>query len=588
MHPRLTDSASASIAPPGWTPSSWLPYVPALERGDHCDLDIPALLDAGILVPTFSGTVVPLPLLMNGIVLTHRLSAGEAAGGFLDLDPDLSPLHELAQAGIPLAGGGAVRQATMGEAAEAGLDPMHMVLTGPGGWLAGFEPGDDLAVRWVEGVLVIQQTTAPAPRRADARALRHTFHRMMDQLVGAPPLATTIRELVREVLIAGADRWSDVEAPLGEQLAAAGFATAHGWVGEPGVDLSGYRPQPTPPVPMGAFLAEFPEAPEKAALEQLDRAVNQYRIGVLDEGAAHLRELAALLGRPGMARAFLGWNGLHEGFAEVLTTLLPHAHGRARSVAHLLLACVAECEQRPEDYGRHLARALEDDPSPETLRKAATLAEIAGDVGNALALHHRAGEHGDPEAVARLERLGDTPDRPLAARAPWLWEKARAFLVDMPDTDAWDEVAGAVPDGMDVMYGLFAGFFTECVLFDLGGLERFLALHAERLPADERTLAESWLGAPWRLWHLEEVAPGREAVVTDVVADDRRRVLLGPGERDLVPGTLLLGRVLPTGERDWLAYGALPLDDSERAAGERVAHEGISGVALVRLLAGGG
>ncbi|MGI8872757.1 MAG: hypothetical protein ACR2KP_00235 [Egibacteraceae bacterium] len=110
---------------------------------------------------------------------------------------------------------------------------------------------------------------------------------------------------------------------------------------------------------------------------------------------------------------------------------------------------------------------------------------------------------------------------------------------------AWRQLAAAAPPGLDILSGGLAGFFTELLLFDLGGLQALLHLHGWRLPADEQALATGWIGAPWRLWHVDGSDAHAVLTLTDVVAGGSRRASAAPRQRswlDVLSGEREAGR----------------------------------------------
>ena len=424
MHPRLR---APSIPPqPTWDPASWDPFVPALTAGDTSALDVQALLEAELLVRTFAGSTVPLPMLLDGIVLTHRISAAEIAGGFLELDPDLGLLYEFVRSGPPLASGGSIRQATVSETTQLGLPGDRIVVVGPTGWLGEFEAGDLGAVLVRRGALQLGTVTSrPTLHRSRARRLRRTFARLAAEVTDrglrrpdGAAFTVTVRELVRELLIVEDERFRDTEPPLSEQLAAARLHTAHGWVAEPGTDLSACAPHPVCQIPLGDLIGDSGVDPEQ--ISKLERAVFRHRVGMLDLEPGAMRALGATLCDPELLEVFWAWAADTPGLRAFLETLLGHMDGSEAAAVRVLLGRIAEADG---DLSAHLAHVLATSDAfdcPEAVHEWAEIAAVRGHATLALRLLGHVGDTGSElaQGIARLGGVGDGSAVPLAQRAP--------------------------------------------------------------------------------------------------------------------------------------------------------------------------
>jgi hypothetical protein len=583
---------------PGWDPASWSGVLSKSSDAAHERLvrlrvdavDVAALLDAELLVPSFAGPHLPLPLLLDGVVLTRRLSAAELAGGYVELDPDLSPLLEPVRAGVALAAGGRVRLADVEGCERLGLPPSRAVALGPPRWLDGLTPGALAVFSLAHGALHIDAATVdPAVHRKQERALRRTLEAMrrhvrrrgVDVPAGAP-WAVTVRELVRELLVEAPDRFAGVDAPLSAQLAAAGLDTAHGWVAAAGTDLSGYAPRIGPDVPAAELAARIGAEVDLDVVEELERSVLQHRAGILSEDPAQLRRHGAALADEALMAIFWARMSTDPGLVGFLERVLPHTREQARAATHLLLAWAAEGSDDVPAHRRHLREAMAPLSFAPAIREAVDALIVQGEAAAAASIwRSHLGGTDDDEALTRIEGWVERDPLPLHGRAPWLWEKAHSHLLRPAQLH---RIRTRVVPGMDLeaaIFGVFGGFLAECAMLDQGGLASFLALRGFLLPDDERALATSWLDAPPGLWQVEGVDAGAKLLLRDVRTGAAEQAVLGPHHGGFAPGDAFLGRLLPDGRGLWVAHGTLPLLPEEVGLARRWVDEGLRGADLV-------
>lgn len=171
---------------------------------------------------------VHLAALMDGMVLTHRLTAVERDLGALLVDPDLYPFVWV-PGDFDLAAGGRV-----GIRFRRG-HPMdvHEALVGPEGWLDGFAVDDLLAVRLrghLRGQTVSVEGIAETDLDVDAAA--RTAERLADthDLLGGKNAwggPVDVPELLLETLARAPLALARVQPPLGELLEQAGLDLHH-------------------------------------------------------------------------------------------------------------------------------------------------------------------------------------------------------------------------------------------------------------------------------------------------------------------------------------------------------------------------
>lgn len=165
-------------------------FDPLLAEGYDRD-DLQGLVDWVVddelaFFVTGDGLVAHVPSLLEGVVVTHVLTAAEAERGLLDVGPDLSVLLRTGHR-LPLLGGGEVvvhhrwdqRAELARAAAELGLptDPRAGdagSLVGPPGWLRGWRPGTPVVAGLHAGILAVVPSAtgtlpgAPTPALIDA------------------------------------------------------------------------------------------------------------------------------------------------------------------------------------------------------------------------------------------------------------------------------------------------------------------------------------------------------------------------------------------------------------------------------------
>ncbi len=173
-----------------------------LRAEGYDDADLHGLVewvvgDEQIFFATGDDLVAHVPTLLDGVVLTHQVTAGELDREVLDLGVDLAPLTHC-RSRFPLLGGGraevrhdwGARPEVTQVAADLGLPSDARAaaegsLVGPPGWLAGLAGGGHLAAGGNNGTLAVvavadlRAVTKPHPALVEAVATaaerRHQF-----------------------------------------------------------------------------------------------------------------------------------------------------------------------------------------------------------------------------------------------------------------------------------------------------------------------------------------------------------------------------------------------------------------------------
>jgi len=265
---------------------------------------------------------------------------------------------------------------------------------------------------------------------------------------------------------------------------------------------------------------------------------------------------------------------------EAFLDAMQHAvGGRLLAVPHLLRASAAEADGDVKSYRALLEGALEADPdNREALADLADLHAIAGEAREADRLYRQAGLPADSDELKTLQPFlqppadgpgrnrpcacgsgkkyklchGRTAVHPLEERAGWLWTKLWMFAQRSPQRDDlldWGGViAGAEPDTREADREAFGNpLVHDFALVDGGLLAKFLSVMGDLLPADERVLAESWVGQPMRLLEVRRVLPMRGIVAVDLLTHGEMEIADRGLSRGVEVGDVLLGRPLDDG-----------------------------------------
>ncbi len=565
--------------------------------------------DADELYHLPDGRIASLHALLDGVTVTHRVSAGEAADGVVAVEPDLTLLLAAADADadgvLHLAAGGSVEVAPAGEP-ESGVGGDHpladrWVATGPRGWLGGAAPGDLLAFRLADGFLHVGRADAdPEGGEAAGKRLAHAFEAAGGD--GDPVESAAV------VLIARADAPSLLERPLPpvpELLAGAGLEVHGEWVGTPGTDWDEVEADALAEDEVRALFGLDDEGVEAlglllAAFELARRSGLEAAVA-RDDGEETLHALAHAMSWPGVAEAFVSATFGSDPDEQPLVRELAGALVPACDDAagpRFVLACCAEHRGDTLAAETHLAEAIEADPDDEAaLLDTAWYAEDRGNAAAALAYLRRAEVDPDDQTAARLQGFaepgpastgrnepcpcgsgrkhkvccGPRNGHPLQDRAGWLWHKAVTFLLRpgqrMRVHDLAVARAGGDPeDPAWVGAALHDPLVHDLGLFEAGGLAAFLDARGVLLPADELALGRSWAGSAGRgLYEVVEADPGGRLGLRDVRTGARLDVT-ATGQPHPRAGQLVSARVVPAGVGHQLLLGAVPVPPARRDA----------------------
>lgn len=565
-----------------WDPRSWDSFVAAVRAGDQPS-DLHALIERGLVVPVGGGQHIALPVTLDGMALTHVLTAADLAADMVAAEPDLCPLQDPVLASVGVAGGGRITFASRDAVEDAGL-PEIPALRFPDGVLADSEPGDVLVVQLIAGRLRVG--TLPERPGIDeglAARLAEATRRMLGWIAGPAP-ALSVREAVWSLLVDDPDALLDGAAPLGDLFVVAGLHCRGSYVAEQGVDLSVYaEPRGGAGVDVRDVVASARLSTAHAdALRRLDRAVVRWRIGAEPPWGDEAVELCMALRTidPGLLLVVRG----HEPALAELAAHLVETPDAPAAVLHGLRAAAHDWrgEVPAAERALRLAAAAPKPPA-QVSELRAELAELRGHA-RAAARHLRAAGEG-PDSCEVLE-LGAYARAGAGPLAPWVWRKAAAWLHGIPRLRPLRRVAQRLFVAADPQT-MGDPVVTDVALFEHGLFERFLAERGSCLPAAERALATGWADAPprlyrvragpqWPLLPLEDVESGAATA-----AEHPRGQFLG------VEGDLVFGRLLPDGHHPrMLSPGGWYVTADAEGAFRALARTGVRGPALTDRLAG--
>jgi hypothetical protein len=177
---------------------------------------------------------------------------------------------------------------------------------------------------------------------------------------------------------------------------------------------------------------------------------------------------------------------------------------------------------------------------------------------------------------------------PLAERAAWLYQKARADLLDGSFRPLLMDAAEARSeywDGSDALErAIEDGLVCDVTMFEGGAFEEFLAARGSLLPADERSLAEQWLLVDRSIHEVVDVRRGEQITFRDVRTGDVHEVRERVGSRQVKVGELYCARVVPIADTMQIFGGVEPVSVGERDELIALLDDGDDPVELVAFL----
>jgi hypothetical protein len=508
--------------------------------------------------------------LSQDVVVTHELTAAEKQLGMLEADVDLDVWAVLADEGCPLAGGGTVTLLRRFHGYDV---PGDSALRGPEGWLDELAPTDLVGLRYVDGSLRVE---AAAPTGYDDEAYDDEvlgLARIIEEAVAVDeeygdPTAPGVSgaEIVYRMRRDHPGSLRRPLPPLGALALSLGFEIHHGYVCRAGATWGEQPP---------SWFSEQ----QRAVWSRWQAATAQWRRTHEASPADELAGLAEGLDEHGLV-GFVSPQVIADPTLDAFLEAMEQAvDGRLLAVPRLLRASAAEAHGDMVAYRALLEGALAADPvNNEALVDLADLYAIAGDAREADRLYRLGGLPADSDELTTLQPFlqpptdgpgrnrpcpcgsgkkykvchGRTAVHPLEQRAGWLWTKLGMFAQRSPqraDLLHWGGVlVGAEPDSPEAArQALGNPLVHDFAIVDGGLLAEFLAVMGDLLPADERTLAESWVGQPMRLLEVRRTLPMRGIVATDLLTGAELEVADRRLSREVETHDVLLARPLDDG-----------------------------------------
>ncbi|WP_043823977.1 SEC-C domain-containing protein [Rhodococcus opacus] len=547
------------------------------------------------------GRSAALDALLDGRVLTHRLTEMEISSGILDANPDLMPLLPFDD-DDPAAGGLRILFRDLDDdvfdergALDADWPADAALLLEPDA-LTGLRPGDLVALTFTGGVLRLtaaENPPAPAPDLTAALTGLVTEDR-------PEPLDGVIWQLM-------ADDPSLLTAPttpLGELITAAGYVCDGDDIAAAGFDFAAHRGK----AHMATVAAAHHLTDDQtdavlaflALIGVLERTPDDQRAAAVDAVAANFGDRFAGLAHPNAARAAFGeaYATAHAGtdtLRSAAAVLRDRGPRRIAPTAHWLAGKAAELDGWTADAERHYERALAVDPNwDEALEALARFASDRGDAVRAIGLLDRVeGAYREPmydllQSFLPVDRpdLGrndrcwcgsgrkykachlGTAEHSLEQRAGWLYQKAGSFAQGIewrPLLLSLAQIRSVHNDDPFALYhALDDPLVADVVMFECGAFARFVAERGVLLPADELLLAQQWSLTERSVHEVETVRPGEGLTLRDVRTGDRHEVTERTASRQLRVGDFFCARVVPAGSTTQIFGGIEPIAPGQR------------------------
>lgn len=514
--------------------------------------------------------------LMEGLVLTHRLSADEIEAGEVWYSPDLVVL-DFGANHLELEGAEGIVVHRFGES-PPGED--HSTLVGPVGWLDGFAPGDLVAFTRTGRTVTVTRVEEPVDDEHEVALLRDTIDGRIGPGDGEEAVPFALDAFTRDI-----EAFRRPVRPLGELLEAAGLERRGFSFGRAGEEWK-------------SFSEQFWERRRVRTVEEygfngccrqaFDRVYDAYEAfrAAPEAGVPDVRAVAEALEHssvgPAVAACALGeWPGGDErlrSFAETVVAGVP----RRAAPARLVLALEAERRGDALTAEIELQTALEADSGygPVALELAA-YAMDRSDLDLALTLLRHPDLSSDPDEIEHLEAVRaevgarfagiGRNDRcpcgsgrkfkvccqasgatrgPLTVRTRFLFQKLVRFLGRPHRHSRLIGVASSACDSDDPDLATAIGEYAtdpliiDFTVFDGGIIDEYLGERGHLLPDDERDLLERLAVEPRRLWDVTEVEPGEGLTLRDTATGHIVEVTEHRGSLDREPGDLVLTRVV--------------------------------------------
>jgi SEC-C motif len=526
-------------------------------------------------------TVVHLPTILKGTVLTHRVTEFELEHNRLDSVFDLGPLI-------------VARPLSTHDGASLDTDKPHGFWHSEGPWLSEVAVGDLVAVTVTDSQVKVEVVQPRNDHEHDQDTLVTRLRAVYDRAFEEPEMPVDVIELAIGLLYDDPQTFSAPRPPLSELCAKAGLArrgneVCHdesGWANrrslqratviEEEFDSEDQRNAAR----AACSVADDPDAANDTDIAHAQRALRDDHVfdfvlsEVVDEcepdrAAAFAAKLIAAAKRP-----------------------------TDQALARFLAAHAAEMNDDYEAAEQHLHLAVEANPELEpACDHLALYLFVKGDAAGAARLWRRIGAHAsrgrelaviEPflsagPAMGRNEpcfcgsgkkykqcHLGQPMNPPLADRVLWLWGKAAAWIEAQPE--GRDELAEyiAVRIGEDSSERAIMAAWRDPAVHDIAihegdWLLMFLDEIGRLLPDDEQMLARTWVLND-REVHEVTAIDRTSITVRSLHSGDTAVIRRSPSLGSPKPGTLFCGRVVSDGTGHQVLPGAFNVRPGYEAA----------------------
>ncbi|MFV2064634.1 MAG: SEC-C metal-binding domain-containing protein [Chloroflexota bacterium] len=340
-----------------------------------------------------------------------------------------------------------------------------------------------------------------------------------------------------------------------------------------------------------------------------------HRLGEFDP-AVPMSGLAEIISMPAVTEvlSLIVWD--ESRLEPFLSDIVRGVRGEFAAGPLTVLAACAEARDDVLEAERQLRAAVAADPRfPQALIYLAFYEEDRGDYGAALRLYRTLGIGADQEPRSTLEslvidvgvgaaRVGRNEPCPcgsgrkyktchlgqLEVRSLEPFDAVLRKLAHWQVNTGGDRLVEQVEDevraglsGKDAEASLDELLLRDVVLWDRGGLQRFLDVRGVLLPDEERTLLGNWLTSRRTLYVVTSVEPGSGVVLDEVDGSLEVRLQDRSLSRSLQPLDLFCTRLIPdeSGQLTSLGGFSVPRPQRQRI-GSLIASD--DGIGLLRWL----
>lgn len=524
--------------------------------------------------------------LLEGRILTHRLTTREIRSDIVEATRELTPIAGMAMDDDETTGFETILGAPFTPQQvfdDRGYDDPGSLEIGillPRGTLEGYVEGDLLGIHVVDGAVRL--------RRVDDASVDEDVVGRLRALVpdGEPQYVDSV---VWQLMYESSHAFTVATVPIDELFARAGLVAGVDHVAREGADIR--------PAGLDSAVKDF-DSTGAAVSARLMMLVQDVAQSEQDEATDRIRKELAVspeeweeLAEPSVVevalRLIVRMNRGAEALAAVAAELVQADIGLAVGSAYWLRGKALQLLGDAAEAERSFELAEDHDPWFEpALIELAMFKSLRGDAQGALALlertHADAGgelrelmqpflprEH--PE-LGRNDRcwcgsgrkykvchLGKS-EASLGQRAQWMYDNAGRFVIDGRGIDEMEALSQLrYPDSDDPLELGFADpFVGDVLLFEGGYFADFVRIYGSILPAEQLDLAQQWLLIERSAYEVESVEPGVGMSLRDIRTGDRQIVTERTASSQLQVGQFICARVVPVGE-ELQFYGGIEL-----------------------------